>query len=213
MGGFPFGPPVLASGASQNGGPKGSGGGSLGLLWPSGFRLAWAMQIRASSFKGDRPLCPLDPNHPVHVHGSYDRYANCDDGAREDIPRYLCVPCGRTISVLPDHVLPYRAVGVPLVQQHFDAQANPGQAPEPAATQKEKGCLKRAWAHFKQRVAPLSATLGQMIRPVKPTAAQLWKQLRRKSNLAVILRELAQPFNTSLLHDYLCLAPWSHSTG
>jgi hypothetical protein len=52
-----------------------------------------------------------------------------------------------------------------------------------------------------------------MIRPVKPTAAQLWKQLRRKSNLAVILLELAKPFNTSLLHDYLCLAPWSHSAG
>ena len=66
---------------------------------------------------------------------------------------------------------------------------------------KEQGCLKRAWTRFKQRVAPLSATLGHMIRPVKPTAAQLWKQLRRKSNLEVILLELAQPFNTSLLHD------------
>ena len=171
------------------------------------------MQIRASSLKGGRPSCPLNPNHPVHVHGYYERYANCDEGEREAIPRFLCVPCGHTISVLPDHVLPYRAVGVPLVEQHFDAQTNPGQVPEPAATQKEKGCLKRAWTRFKQRVAPLSATLGQMIRPVKPTAAQLWKQLRRTSNLAIILLELAQPFNTSLLHDYRCLAPWSHRTG
>jgi hypothetical protein len=72
---------------------------------------------------------------------------------------------------------------VPLVQQHFDARANPGEAKEPPATEKERGCLKRAWARFKQRVAPLSATLGQMIRPVKPTAAQLWNQLRRQSNL------------------------------
>jgi len=171
------------------------------------------MQIRASSLKGDRPACPLNPDHKVHVHGPYDRFANCDDEEKEDIPRFLCVPCGRTISVLPDHFLPYRAVGVPLVEKYFDAQANPGQAPEPTATQKEKGCLKRAWARFKQRAAPLSATLGQMIRPVKPTAAQLWKQLRRKSNLSVILLALAKPFNTSLLHDYLCLAPWSHSAG
>ena len=170
------------------------------------------MQIRASSLKGDRPACPLNPDHKVHVHGPYDRFANCDDEEKEDILRFLCVPCGHTISVLPDHFLPYRAVGVALVEKHFDAQANPSQAPTPA-TQKEKGCLKRAWARFKQRVAPLSATLGQMIRPVKPTAAQLWKQLRRKSNLAVILRELAQPFNTSLLYDYLCLAPWPHRTG
>ena len=171
------------------------------------------MQIRASSFKGGRPSCPLNPNHPVHVHGYYERYANCDDGEREAIPRFLCVPCGHTLSVLPDHVLPYRAVGVSLVEQHFDALANPGQAPEPPATQKEKGCLKRAWTRFKQRVAPLSATLGQMIRPVKPTAAQFWKQLRRQSNLAVILRELARPFNLSLLGNYRCLAPWSPSAG
>jgi len=109
--------------------------------------------------------------------------------------------------------LPYWSVSVSLVQKHFDAQANPGHSKEPPATQKEKGCLKRAWARFKQRVAPLNATLGQMIRPVKPTAAQLWNQLRRKSNLSTILLQLAKPFNTSLLHDYRCLAPWSASTG
>ena len=74
------------------------------------------MQIRASSFRGDRPACPLNPNHKVHVHGPYDRYANCDDEQKEDVPRFLCVPCGRTISVLPDHFLPYRAVAVPLVE-------------------------------------------------------------------------------------------------
>jgi hypothetical protein len=148
----------------------------------------------------------------VHAHGSYERNANCDDQEKEDIPVFLCVPCGRTISVLPDHCLPYRAVGVPLLEKHFQAQAHPGQTPEPAATEKEKGCLKRAWARFKQRVAPLSATLGQMIRPVKPTAAQLWNQLRRKSNLVTILLKLARPFNTSLLHDYLCVRPWSRGS-
>ena len=171
------------------------------------------MQIRASSLRGDRPPCPLNPTHKVHVHGPYDRYANCDDQQKEDIPRFLCVPCGRTISVLPDHFLPYRAVAVPLVEKHFDAQANPGQSPEPPATQKEKGCLKRAWARFKQRVSSLTARLGQMIRPVKPTAAQLWNQLRCKSNLAAILLQLARPFNSSLLGDYLCLRPWGLDGG
>jgi hypothetical protein len=113
--------------------------------------------------------------------------------------------------VLPEHFLPYRAVSVPLVQKHFDALANPGQVKEPLATEKEKGCLKRAWARFKQRVAPLKAKLGQMIRSVKPSAAQLWNQLRRESNLPVILLQLARPFHTSLLGDYLCLAPWSRA--
>jgi len=73
--------------------------------------------------------------------------------------------------------------------------------------------LKRAWTRFKQRVSSLTARLGQMIRPVKPTATQLWNQLRRQSNLPAILLQLAKPFNTSLLADYLCLRPWSARTG
>ena len=170
------------------------------------------MQVRFSSFKGDRPPCPVDSNHPVDCHGSYERYANCNDDRPEAIERFLCRPCGHTISVLPDQKLPYRAVSVPLLEKHFDAQANPGQLPGPPATEKEKGCLKRAWARFQQRVAPLKATLGQMIRSVKPSAAQLWNQLRRHSNLPTILLQLAQPFNTSLLHDYGCLRPWTSFT-
>jgi len=171
------------------------------------------MQIRMSSFKGDRPPCPIDPHHPVDHHGVYRRCANCDDNTKEAIDRFLCRRCGRTMSVLPEHFLPYRAVPVPLVEKHFDARANPQQAKEPPATEKEKGCLKRAWARFKQRVAPLQAKLGQIVRAVKPSAAQLWNQLRRESNLPAILLELAQPFNTSLLGDYLCLTTWSPSTG
>ena len=167
------------------------------------------MQMRISSFTGERPPCPVDPHHPVDYHGTYERYANCNDRQTEAIDRFLCRPCGRTMSVLPDHFLPYRAVPVPLVQRHFDAQANPRQAEEPTTTETEKGCLKRAWARFQQRVAPLKAKLGQIVSAVKPNAAQLWNQLRRKSNLSQILLQLAKPFNTSLLHDYLCLVPWS----
>lgn len=166
------------------------------------------MQVRTSSFKGDRPACPVNTKHPIDYHGTYKRYANCNDAQKEAIERFLCRPCGHTISVLPEHFLPYRAISVPLVEQHFDAQANPGEAEEPPTTEKEKGCLKRAWARFKQRVAPLKAKLGQIVRAVKPSAAPLWNQLRRNSNLAAILLQLAKPFNTSLLYDYLCLLPW-----
>jgi len=168
------------------------------------------MQIRSSSLTGDRPRCPVDPTHKVDSHGSYQRNANCNDQQKEDINRFLCRPCGHTISVLPDHFLPYRAISVPLVQQHFDAQTNPGEAKEPPATEAEKGCLKRAWARFKQRVAPLKAKLGQIVSAVKPSPARLWNQLRRQSNLSTILLRLAKPFNTSLLADYLCLVPWAN---
>jgi hypothetical protein len=164
------------------------------------------MQIRKSSLTGDRPHCPVDPTHPIHCHGGYDRYANCDDDKKEDIPRYLCPPCGRTISVLPDERLPYRPPSVSQVEQHFDARAN--DAAPPPATEKERGCLARAWHSFVGRVNVLTAVLGQMIRLVKPNASSLWKQLREQGNLQVILLRLARPFNTSLLRHYRCLEPW-----
>ncbi len=164
------------------------------------------MQVRQSSFSGHCPPCPIDPRHPVHRHGDYERYANCNDHQREAILRFLCVLCGRTISVLPDYRLPYRAISVPQVQQDFDARAN--RRVPPPATEKEKGCLARAWRSFLGRVNVLTAVLGQMIRVVKPNAVSLWKQLRQQGNLQAILLRLARSFNTSVFKDYKCLRPW-----
>jgi hypothetical protein len=166
------------------------------------------MQLRKSSLQGDRPVCPLDPHHKIHRHDQYERYGNCADKNPlvVVILRFLCVRCHRTLSVLPDNLLPYRAVPVSLVKKRFDALAKGTRLP--AATEKEKGCLKRAWASFSGRIEPLIALLGQMIRPVKPCAADLWLQLRQWGNLPAILAQLAEPFKTSLLDDYRCLKSW-----
>jgi hypothetical protein len=166
------------------------------------------MQIRQSHLVGDRPPCAVDPSHTIYCHGHYKRYGNCNDKEPllVSILRFLCVICGHTLSVLRDDLLPYRAVPVPLVEKHFNALAKG--TPPPAATQKEKGCLKRAWARFTGRVDALLAVLGQMIEDVKPSAITLWKQLRQWGNLPRILLQLAEPFKTSLLGDYLCLKPW-----
>ena len=166
------------------------------------------MQIRASQMKGDRPYCPVDQDHKIHCHAAYERYGDLNDQKPQVVVilRFLCVPCGHTISVLPDKMLPYRPIPVPLVEKHFDALANA--TPPPAATPKEKGCLKRAWACFTGRVGALCAVLGQMIEAVQPSATALWKQLRQWGNLPTILRQLSEPFKTSLLRDYLCLKPW-----
>jgi hypothetical protein len=170
------------------------------------------MQIRACSFTGDRPRCFLNPGHKVHSHGSYERYANCNDNQMEAIARFLCVPCGRTISVLLAHFLPYRPVPVSLVEKYFDAQVNPGQSQEPPVTEKEAGCLKRAWIRFDQRMTALAAVLGQMLQIRVCAPKPFWLALRRLGNLPDILLRLANPFNTSLLHDYLCLRPWTNSS-
>lgn len=199
---------VEAKGANRNGENSNQRDGQLSfeLLAPRSRGLTFPMQLRASSFVGDRPSCPWNPHHPVHKHGYYERYANGNDCLRIKILVFLCVRCRHTLSVLPDQVLPYRAISAPLVQAHFDAQAQ--SQPIPPVTEKEKGCLQRAWARFQQRVKPLTAVLGQMVETVTASAAPLWDQLRRWGNLPAILLQLARPFKTSLLLDYRCLQPW-----
>ena len=170
------------------------------------------MQMRFSSFKGDRPSCSVDPNHKVHLHGFYERYVSCEGDMKEEIGRFLCVHCGRTISVLPDCFLPYRPASTTMIEQYFDAQASPDKTPEPPASEKEKGCLKRAWIRFGLRVVAIATVLGQMMQIRFRDPKLFWSALRRQGNLPVILLQLAKPFNTSLLGDYLCLRPWSKST-
>jgi hypothetical protein len=170
------------------------------------------VQIRFSHLTGDRPCCPLDPTHKIHRHGHYLRYGDCDSlEPLECILRFLCLLCGRTISVLHDHLLPYRPISTPKVQADFDARVT-GQS-SPAVTEKESGCLKRAWERFTRRTTALAATLGQMVQLVFPEPKPIWLQLRRWGNLSDILRMLGRPFNTSLLQDYLCVQPWSGSSG
>lgn len=168
--------------------------------------------MRCSHLSGDRPCCPVDPKHKVHRHGHYSRHGDCDGlEPLEIIRRFLCLICGRTISVLPDHLLPYRPIAAPRVQGHFDAKTS--DQPTPPATEKERGCLKRAWVRFSRRTTALAATLGQMVQLVVREPRLIWRQLRRWGNLSAILRLLGRPFNTSLLHDYRCLHPWSRVPG
>jgi hypothetical protein len=166
------------------------------------------MQTRKSLFKDDRPPCPVDPQHPVHCHGQYDRYADCDELTKSKwIDRFLCYICRHTIGVLPDGTLPYRAISVAKVQACFDAKA--AEEPEPAVSEVERGCLKRAWLRFGQRLNAFALLLGQMLQTRQSTAAKpIWTQLRRLGNLERILHVLGRKFKTSLLLDYRCLKPW-----
>ncbi len=165
------------------------------------------MQLRQSCVSGDRPKsCPHCGQRGLHRHGAYQKHSKVDGLADEDqktIQRYLCPLCGRTCSVLPDDMLPYRPISAKLTQAWFDAAVRGDTGPP--VTEKEGGCLRRAFKRFTERVAPLTAILGQMIRVIKPTAQKLWQALRTFGNLRDILRLLAQKFNTSLLGHYRCL--------
>jgi hypothetical protein len=164
------------------------------------------MQIRQSSLVGNRPLCPRDRNHRVHSHGCYCRYAKADGQERVRIGRWVCVVCGGTISVLPDEMLPYRAVEADTVMKWFDAILA-GRSPPPV-TEKQRGCLARALGAFNQHIPSLTLALGQIVRAITPSAAQLWTLLRQGRNLGGILCFLAEDFKTSLTGHYGCLHPW-----
>lgn len=172
------------------------------MLW-----LTARMQVRQSHVNGDRPVCPVNPNHRVHSHGSYPRYERADGAEKEEVSRWLCTAGCGTISILADARLPYRPVGADLLEGWFDAVFMEGRAP-PQVTENEKGCLERAVARFLQHIPSLTEVLGQMIKVLSPTATQLWGQLRKLGKLREILRFLAKDFKTSLLGDYRCLQPW-----
>jgi transposase-like protein len=163
------------------------------------------MQVREGSFHGPRPACPEHPKQRVHRHGFYARFENCDSQQRLRIERFVCPRCGRTLSVLPKNRLPYLALNTTMVESEFDARAS-GTDP-PSRSEKERGCLRRAFARFAARVTSLCALLGQMIGPIKPSVGECWSGLRQLDNLEGILLWLGTKFNTSLLADYRCLQP------
>ena len=163
------------------------------------------MQLREGSFQGSRPTCPRDPDQRVHRHGFYERFEECDSQRRSRIERFVCPRCGRTLSVLPKNQLPYIAVNTTIMESDFDARAS-GSDPPPCS-EKERGCLGRAFERFAGRVAPLCALLGQMIRGIKPSVSECWRALRQLDNLEGILLLLGTKFNTSLLAGYRCRQP------
>ena len=176
------------------------------------------MQIRRSSMKGDRPLCPVEGRHAVHRHGSYPRHKEPTGTETEAVERFLCVPCRRTMSVLDDDRLPYRTVGVERLTQWLDRQFSGGPAP-PAVKEVERGCLERAVACFVRNSPSLVEALGQIVKHVRADAGSLWRALRRLGDLGTTLREWQTKIKLptasgqtrrglSLLGAYVCLVPW-----
>jgi hypothetical protein len=161
------------------------------------------MQFRAAQLTGDRPVCPSDPNHIVHAHGSYER-AKTPDGTEPIIVlRWICTQCSYTFTVIPDNAIPYRPVSTDLLEKGFES-AFSGKDP-PSLSENEKGCLKRAIQSFLINIPFLTNTLGQIVETTHPSAAMLWRELRKLGDMKEILLYLAHHFKVSLLKDYRCL--------
>ena len=142
----------------------------------------------------------------MHRHGSYRRYKKPKGAQKFPVQRYVCPPCGRTVSVLPANRLTYRPLEVTRLQTYFDAQAKVNTGLDPPPEPIEAGCLQRAWNRFLTRVQSLKDAFGQMLSAGLRTAQELWKQLRRCVGSAEkMLRFLAENCKRSLLGDYACL--------
>jgi hypothetical protein len=163
------------------------------------------MQIRQSTFQANQFKCPFDHDKSegcLHKHGHYKRYANAHDDTKVTILRHLCRFTGKTISILPNEMLPYWPVSVTEVEDHFDQQSA-----EAAHTAPAIEAPKRAWNRFSsaQRQQSLTAHFGQRLPLVGGRPGSLWQAIRRTGgSLCDILCELAQ-VGKSLLGDYRCL--------
>ena len=156
-----------------------------------------------------RPVCPRSCPGKVHRHGSYKRYADPEGTSEERIERFLCRPCGLTISVLPEHRLPYRAIRSERLQGEFDRRAGiqtKGLDPPPRVV--EAGCLKRAWSALSARVTILVEAFGQLIEKPVSEATSLWSNLRvSMDSVPRMLLFLSEHHRISLLGNYRCLRP------
>ena len=161
------------------------------------------MQFRQSQLKGDRPVCPADPDHIVHGNGGYLRFKNTDGNETIYVHCWNCTGCSLSFSVLPDDVVPYRPISTGQLESELESEFY-GKDPPPR-TENEKGCLNRARQSFINNIPFLTKILGQTLKTSRPSAAGLWKELRRLGGLKEILLYLATHFKTSLLKDYRCL--------
>jgi hypothetical protein len=139
------------------------------------------------------PECPCC-HGPLDAHGRYFRKL-----AGVWISRLLCRPCGRTVSLLPPSLLPYRRQTSVQLQQELDDwswKANESETPKNPAIQA-----------FEQHTPKLKEVFGQVI-PVVGSARALWRAARLSlGSIGSILAALAQWGCTSLLGTYRCLRP------
>ena len=177
-----------------------------GIALPGGIRFLPAIQVRDDSFQGERPACPRGCRGKPHRHGFYLRYASPTGGERIAVFRFLCRPCGLTISVLSAGRLPYRSLRAERLQAHADRQAGVGQGPDPPPGELEAGCLRRAWTRLRTRVEVLKNAFGPLVSSAVRSVEALWLGMRHaKGTLESILGFLATTHKISLLGDYRCL--------
>jgi len=165
------------------------------------------MQIRVSQLIDGFPDPKLTGSNTVHRHSSYVRYASLNSSEQVKVLRFLLHETGRTISVCPDLLPPYRPLPLDQIEAGFDERSGiVVEAPAPPLSVAEEGSLKRAWLQLGERVKALVSQCGQHLPAVVASAGELWLGLRRNlGSVRDILTFLSIHPRSSLLGDYACL--------
>ena len=146
----------------------------------------------------------------MQKHGRYERYGEASGESRVVVERFLCPRCGRTWSVIPDGMLPYRSLGVAQFEGYLDAEngwAGEGARPPPAP-EIERGCIRRARKRLSERTSLICGLLGQQMPLLENNDfGCFWRALRKLGPLKEILVRLAREFKSSLLASYRSLLP------
>jgi transposase-like protein len=144
----------------------------------------------------------------LQKHGSYFRWYGVDGAQQVKVQRYICPHCRHTWSVIPSGMMPYRSMPVQRFEQLTDKHFKlPCRAPRPPpATEKEKGCIRRALKVLSKRIPFLCELFGQQLPVVAKTNVSLfWRAMRALGPTVDILAQLARQFKTSLLGSYRSL--------
>ena len=112
--------------------------------------------------------CPqCQTKHPLTAHGFYTRtLIDCAFDGIIHVRRYLCNACRRTVSLLPEFVLPYlrsslTLIALFLVARLLLAQTLPTAAPLPMPYQRGQFWIRR----FRAQAATLCAALAALTQP------------------------------------------------
>jgi transposase-like protein len=112
--------------------------------------------------------CPqCEARHPLTAHGFYTR--TLIDGAFDGIlriRRYLCQACRRTVSLLPEFVLPYLRSSVPVIGRFLVARLLHRQTLEAAAAVSMPYQRGQFWVRrFLRQATSLCAALAALTSP------------------------------------------------
>jgi hypothetical protein len=119
---------------------------------------------------GNCPQC--ESKQPLVCHGFYKRtVADMEWEGVIRVRRFMCSACRRTVSLLPEFVLPYLRFTIVVIGEFLKARLGSGQTLKLAAETAKQRAMPyqrgQQWVHrFRDQAESLSAALAALVRPV-----------------------------------------------